>query len=119
MISLDSLDALADQARVQKRLAKEKKAGVVLSAPLPQVKISDMPRPDALVLCTIETKCKGCGAVHLHPSKHLLLRHGKNYTALIQSELFYSNVPKEWIIRGEEAEKCRNCWGIGELTRRL
>lgn len=114
---MNPLQGLVEQTKVQKRLAAERKRTEVLHAPLPQARISDSPRPDALVLCTIETTCESCGSIYSHPTRNLLVRHGRSYTQLIKSTLFYSDVPKEQILRREVSAKCCKCFGPVELSK--
>src|SRR5690349_9060141 len=101
---IDSLQALTEMARVQRRLESDKKKPA--NEHRPAAKLAEFPRPDAIVLCTVEVHCDGCGHTHQYPSQHLLLRHGKNYTHTGRSEVVYANVPKEWIIKRTHAVKC-------------
>lgn len=97
------LEVLVSRIR-EDRLVRKKR-------PAPRTKPVEK-TPDALVLCTIEVHCEKCGAVHSHPSHHMLLRFGACYTQTGRELMFFRSIPREHITKKDTAPACENCFGI-------
>ena len=66
-------------------------------------------KPDALIICQIETTCN-CGKVWESPNKHILLRYGRTMRKIKTWLMEYNSLPRELYEYKTTSESCRDCY---------
>ena len=77
-------------------------------APVKRREVTDI--PDALVLCVVETVCKGCSTHYHHPNPHILGRFDKHHRRITKWSSLFETLPREKLNLTEEATACQNCF---------
>ena len=77
-------------------------------APVKRREVDDI--PDALVLCVVETICKGCHTKYNHPNPQVLGRYERNHRRIKKWSSLFEMLPRERLSITEEAVACQNCF---------
>ena len=65
---------------------------------------------ETIALFVVKVKCLGCGYTYTYPSSKIMVKYGKNYTAVTDFTSFLSTLPRETHYKEAEADRCQNCW---------
>ena len=77
-------------------------------APVRRREVEDI--PDALVLCVVETVCKGCSTHYHHPNPQILGRFGRHHKRIAKWSSLFETLPRERLKLVEKAVACQNCF---------
>ena len=78
------------------------------NAPVKRREVNEI--PDALVLCVMETICKGCSTHYHHPNPHVLGRFGRHHKRIEKWSSLFEMLPRERLSITEKAVACQNCF---------
>lgn len=77
-------------------------------APVKRREVAEV--PDAIVLCVVETTCKGCHTKYNHPNPHILGRYERNHRRIRKWSSLFEMLPRERLNITEESVVCQNCF---------